>query len=173
MIQHPTKAKRKNVLKILAAILLFLLLLCGILKITGASCGCETVITKMKDFIDGVKARTMNPKDALQATRTKLADVWSSFKNLRPVVAGLGALGTLGDKAKGLFTSGPPPPEKTIKVERSITSTALKDKIKRDLSPRAAVYLIGLIDNVVKEGDPIGHAFDSNDEIKSWVDVTD
>ena len=79
-------------MKLIAAIILFLVLLCAILSISGSTYNCNAAIDKMKELATAVKDGTMSPMDALGQIRTKLAEVWTNFKGLAPVVVALGYL---------------------------------------------------------------------------------
>jgi hypothetical protein len=127
IIQHPKKAKRNNVLKLLAAIILFLLLLCAILKMIGAPYDCETIITKIKDIFNSVKNGTMDPMEALSKLRSNMANLWNKFKVLGPVVALIAGTKNIGrkgkDKYNDLFSKPIPAPSVSSSSSSSSFST--------------------------------------------------
>jgi hypothetical protein len=134
IIQHPRKAKRENVLKLLSAIILFLLLLCMILKLTGSSYNCNASIDKIKELAGKIKDGTMDPIGTLKAVRDVLYKLVQDFMTLAPVVAILGIVPKIKEKLGNLF-KGPIPstPEQKSRSEPSRSNdVGLETEIKKE-----------------------------------------
>lgn len=138
MIQHPRKVKSRNVLKLLSAIIIFLMLLCGILHLTGSSYQCKDLIEKIKVLAEQLGSHTIKPMEALRRVREWLAGAWNSIKDSAPVT---GVLGLMGSKYLALkdqiFTAPPdeitppPPPPTTTK---SFDTDTFNLKYYRDIT---------------------------------------
>ena len=129
IIKHPKKAKRKNVLKLLAMILLFLMLLCAILKMTGFTY-CETIIEKLKALVDSIKNSALNPINALTQVRTHLSALWNKVKNIAPVAAALSLSGKTQKDANELFISPVESDNEDVELETEPKNVDLAEMIQ-------------------------------------------
>jgi hypothetical protein len=166
MIQHPRKAKRKNVLKLLAAILLFLAVLCGIMKMMGNDYDyCAPVIKKVTDVMSGLKNSAMHPTDALSAVQKQMGELYDQFKKLAPVQK-LGDLGGMLGKLGGMF-------KPSIKFSKLDSFGTVKQKItENDQFTARRAYLLGLV--TTAQGDQpdtnlIGDSFKDVPDINKYI----
>ena len=201
MIQHPRKAKTRNVLKLLGAIIVFLLLLCGILHVLGSSYQCQQLIDKVKDLIRQLSSHTIGPMEALRKIREWLAGAWNSVKDSAPVTGVLGLMGSkylaLKDQifiappeditppspTQTLINVSPPMPHEKLTVNTSTTFGDLIQKIKDSTvggtgvhGTRVRNYLIALVRSAMGTGpdaanNSIGKAFSGSKEFETFISV--
>jgi hypothetical protein len=119
MIKHPRKANRKNVLKLLAMLLLLLAFLCGLMKMLGGNFDyCTPITDGIKKLISDLRSGALSPIDAIKNVRNKMGELFKGFKELGPVKTALeklsglkgklgGKLGGLGSKLGDLFKEKP------------------------------------------------------------------
>ncbi len=124
IIKHPSKAKSRNVLKLIGALLIFLLLLCSILKFMNSPIDCNTPITKLKEIVDKLKNNQITPMEALLNVRTALKNLWDKFKNLAPVIVLLNALGINKTKVDEAFNAN-------IDTNLDVTKTEEEEEKKK------------------------------------------
>jgi hypothetical protein len=168
MIQHPRKAKRNNVLKLLGLLLLFLALLCMVLQYSGSSYNCNAVKDKITDIMSGVRDRVMHPMEALNKVRDHMKEAFDKFKALGPVVTAMAAMGGFKNKLGGLFIA----PVKLFK--KTDTFGQVKEKITENDQFRARRdYLLGLIttsQGTKADTEPIGDSFATVPDINKYIE---
>jgi hypothetical protein len=138
IIKHPKKANRHNVLKLLALLLIFLMVLCGIMKLLGGNYDyCTPITDKLKAIMEGVKAGTMNPMTALTDIREKLRELFEKFSQLAPVVTALGLGGKLKDRAMNLFNKHTAPVSPSAPSDLLTSGSHTVGEIRKQLNPAA------------------------------------
>jgi hypothetical protein len=158
MIQHPTKAKRKNVLKLLGTIIIFLILLCLILKMLGSSFNCDQVITNLKDIASSVKNNGMNPREAISKVRSSLGNIWNNVKDLPPVRVILGNFAR--KEIDDLFTSpvepapAPAPTPESLKFQELMeTGVPFEEALKQTRKKIPTAQLSNLLKGTYTVGE--------------------
>ena len=189
MIQHPRKAKTRNVLKLLGAIIVFLLLLCGILHVLGSSYQCTDLVEKIKQLAKQVSEHTIGPMEALRRVREWLAGAWKSIKGSAPVATALTAISpkllTAGEHlfeepVEAPIGSKPSKPlalHEKVHAMRVETFKQLREKIEKHEGFGAKkAYVLRLVDDVqrnnyLSDETPIGIMLDDNVVLSKYINL--